>query len=352
MVMQTPKRNDFQRRGRCPGPVFLVVIGLLMAGLTGCYNPKEEKLNMMMAESHVIRTPAAQDVEDFNRQLLAGAEISTDPGDLLLGTGDLLQVEVFEAKELAAKVRVSSRGYITLPLVGPVEVKGLSAREAEVRIEELYREKYIKDPHVNVFVEEHYSQRVTLVGELKNPGTFDYPSKMRLLDVLSLAGGLNEKAGRTAQIRRMGQTSETSNTIIVDLDRMLHKGQSELNIQINGGDIIFVPAAGNYFISGAVLKPGAYPIKDQVFLLEAISTAGGFKSYADPDDVVVIRHTQDGERQVLELDLDDPGVQQMEIRDRDVIIAKSSAWGKFVTGFGINIGVPGVGGFGYQDPER
>ena len=144
----------------------------------------------------------------------------------------------------------------------------------------------------------------------------------------------------------------SDNTIIVDLDRMLRRGQNELNIQINGGDIIFVPAAGNYFISGAVLKPGAYPIKDQVFLLEAISTAGGFRAYADPDDVVVIRHTQDGERQVLELDLDDPGVQQMEIRDRDVIIAKSSAWGKFVTGFGINIGVPGVGGFGYHDPER
>jgi polysaccharide export outer membrane protein len=307
---------------------------------------------MMMAESHVLRTPASQDVEEFNRELLAGAQVNTDPGDLLLGTGDLLQVEVFEAKELAAKVRISSRGYITLPLVGPVEVKGLSAREAEMRIEELYREKYIKDPHVSVFVEEHYSQRVTLSGELKNPGTFDYPSKMRLLDVLSLAGGLNEKAGRSAQIRRMGKTAETSNTIIIDLDRMLRLGQNELNLQINGGDIIFVPAAGNYFISGAVKKPGAYPIKDQVFLLEAISAAGGFMAYADPDDVVVIRHTKDGDRQVMELDLDQPEVQELEIRDRDVIIAKSSAWGKFVTGFGINIGVPGFGGFGYQDPER
>jgi polysaccharide export outer membrane protein len=320
--------------------------------LTGCYNPKEEKLNMMMAESHVMRSPHAKEAEAFNQELLAGAQISTDPGDLLLGTGDLLQVEVFEAKELAAKVRVSSRGYVTLPLVGPVEVKGLSAREAEVRIEGLYREKYIKDPHVSVFVEEHYSQRVTLVGELKNPGTYDYPRKMRLLDVLSLAGGLTEKAGRSAQVRRMGSTPETSNTVIVDLDRMLNQGQGELNIEINGGDIVFVPAAGNYFISGAVLKPGAYPIKDQLFLLEAISAAGGFKAYADPDDVVVIRHTRDGERQVMELDLDDPEVQQLEIHDRDVIIAKSSAWGKFVTGFGINIGVPGVGGFGYQDPER
>ena len=343
------RNRDPRLRHGLGAPVLLLVV---LGAVFGCLNPKEEKLNMAMAESHVMRTPEAREAEDFNRELLAGAQISSDPGDLLLGTGDLLLVEVFEAKELAAKVRVSSRGYITLPLVGPVEVKGLSAREAELRIEDLYREKYIKDPHVSVFVEEHYSQRVTLVGELKSPGTYDYPRKMRLLDVLSLAGGLTEKAGRTAQVRRMGETAESSNTIIVDLDRMLHKGQGELNIEINGGDIIFVPAAGNFFISGAVERPGTYPIKDQLFLLEAISTAGGFKGYADPDDIVLVRHTTEGERQVLELDLDDPQVQQMVIQDRDVIIAKSSAWGKFVTGFGVSIGFPGVGSFGYTDPER
>ena len=141
--MRSEKQIFTQRPGRSPGLICLAILGMLVV-LVGCYNPKEEKLNMMMAESHVLRTPASQDVEEFNRELLAGAQVNTDPGDLLLGTGDLLQVEVFEAKELAAKVRVSSRGYITLPLVGPVEVKGLSAREAEMRIEELYREKYIK----------------------------------------------------------------------------------------------------------------------------------------------------------------------------------------------------------------
>ncbi len=70
----------------------------------------------------------------------------SDPSDYLLGAGDLLQISVFEAEELNAKVRVSSRGYVTLPLIGSVRVKGLSAREAEQKIEELYRERYIKNP--------------------------------------------------------------------------------------------------------------------------------------------------------------------------------------------------------------
>ena len=349
MTIRDGKHLPFGKPGGGPVRPLLLVLCLFLAA---CANPKEDKLNMMMAESHVMRTPEARDSEAFNRELLAGAQMNTDPADLLLGTGDLLQVDVFEAEELSSKVRVSSRGYITLPLVGPVEVKGLSAREAEMRIEALYREKYIKDPHVSVFVEEHYSQRVTLMGELKNPGTFDYPRKMRLLDVLSLAGGLTEKAGRTAQVRRMAEGAESGSTIIVDLDRMLQKGRDELNIEINGGDVIFVPAAGNFFISGAVLKPGTYPITDQLFLLEAIGTAGGLRPYADPDRIVLIRQTQDGERKVMELAADDPQVQQMEIQDRDVIIARASAWGKFVTGFGVQIGFPGVGSFGYQDPER
>ena len=348
-MMDKNNRNHAERLGRPLAATLLMALFVLLAG---CLNPHEEKLNMAIAESHVMRTPEARDAEEFNRELLAGAQVSNDPGDLLLGTGDLLQVEVFEAQELEAKVRVSSRGYITLPLVGPVEVKGLSAREAELRIEALYREKYIKDPHVSVFVEEHYSQRVTLVGELKKPGTYDYPRKMRLLDVLSLAGGLTEMAGRTAQVRRMGQTSDASNTIIVDLDSMVQKGRSELNIEINGGDIIFVPAAGNFFVSGAVNRPGTYPIKDELFILEAISTAGGLKNYADPDDIVLVRHEKSGERKVMDLDLDDPDVQRMVIQDRDVIIAKASAWGKFVTGFGVSVGVPGVGSFGYTDPDR
>jgi len=348
-MMDKNNRNHGERPGRRPTAILLLTLSVLLAG---CLNPHEEKLNMAMAESHVMRTPEARDTEEFNRELMAGAQISSDPADLLLGAGDLLEVEVFEAQELQAKVRVSSRGYITLPLVGPVEVKGLSAREAELHIEELYREKYIKDPHVSVFVEEHYSQRVTLLGELKSPGTYDYPRKMRLIAVLSLAGGLNEKASRTVQVRRMGQSQESSTTIIVDLDRILQKGQNEMNVEINGGDIIYVPAAGNFFISGAVNRPGTYPIMDELFLLEAISTAGGLKGYADADDIVLVRQNKFGERQVMDLDLDDPAVQQMVIQDRDVIIAKASAWGKFVTGFGVSIGMPGVGSFGYTDPDR
>jgi polysaccharide export outer membrane protein len=232
-----------------------------------------------------------------------------------------------------------------------VRVEDLTAREAEVHIEGLYREKYIKDPHVSIFVEEHFSQRVTLIGQFKNPGTYDYPSKQRLLDVMALGGGLDENAGRTAQIRRAGKADQTGETLIVDLELLIREGRSDLNIRINGGDVIFVPESGTYFISGAVRKPGAYPIKQRTILIEAIAAAGGLAPYADADRIILIRHLGDGQREMMELDLDVLNAQEQIIEDRDVIFARASAWGKLMHGFSINLGVPGAG-VGYRDPEN
>jgi polysaccharide export outer membrane protein len=333
------------------GGTAILIAVLAMAPFLGCSTGTQSKINSATIDSYSVQTLRTQETKEFNQKLLSSANVNVDPSDYLLGAGDLIQVTVFESEELNTKVRVSSRGYITLPLLGQVEVKGLSARETEVLIENLYREKYIKNPHISVFVEEHFSQRVTLMGQFKTPGTYDYLSKMRLLDVMALAGGLSDSAGRTAQIRRIGTGEEDSGTILVDLDKLIREGHSDLNVQINGGDVVFVPEAGMFFVDGAVRKPGAYHIKQRTILLEAISVAGGLAPYADPDSIILIRHLGDGERQVLELDLADVKVQETSISDRDIILVKVSPVGQLVQGLGINIGVPGLG-FGYRDPVR
>lgn len=323
----------------------------LVIMLSGCVSAKQQQLEQKMAASYSQRRIQNEEIATFNQKLLAGADLNSDPGDYLLGPGDLLQVTVFEADELGTTVRVSSRGYITLPLLGQVAVEGLTAREAEVHIENLYDQKYIKGPHVSIFVEEHVSQRVTLIGQFKSPGAYDYPSKQRLLDVMALGGGLADNAGRTAQIRRAGQASQSGETLIVDLELLIQGGHSDLNIEINGGDVIFVPEAGTFFITGAVRNPGAFPIKRQTVLIEALSAAGGLAPYADTDRIILVRHVGDGEREMMELDLDLVDAQEQVIQDRDVIFARASAWGKLMHGFRINLGVPGAG-VGYADPER
>jgi polysaccharide biosynthesis/export protein len=332
---------------------FILVFTMLGGILSGCGGNARHS-DTTLVEEYVAKGDKDEEIAKINQEVFARANMNIDPSDYLLGSGDLLQMEVFEAQNLNSKVRVSSRGYITLPLLGEVKVKGLSAREAEIKIEELYRAKYIKDPHISIFVEEHFSQRVTVVGQVKEPGTYDYFSKQRLLDVLALAGGLNDSSGRSVQIRRVGTTPGENNVVIVDLDRLIKEGSTQLNIEINGGDIIFVPEAGVFFADGAVRKPGPYRIKQKTSLNEAIMEAGGFAPYATKNqEVTLIRRLDTGEREILKLNLEEqPEGQDIEIQDRDVIIVEASGWGKFVHGTGFNLGIPGILGFGYRNPER
>lgn len=326
---------------------FMIVKAILFFGIFfGCVanNPKpQEDLSYPFNDNEIT---------EINEQILASAQMPADASDYLLGAGDLLQISVFEAKDLDTKVRVSSRGYITLPLLGSVSVKGLSAREAEQKIEDLYREKYIKDPHVGIFIEEHFSRRVTLMGQFKNPGTYDYFSKQRLLDVMALGGGLSEKAGLVVQIRKSSASPDGPGVFIVDLDKLIKEGNSELNIKINAGDVLFVPEAGVFFVDGAVRKPGSYYIKHQTTVQEAFVEAGGLAPYANKNQAVLVRYAENNQRKMIKLDLSQPDTLEMEVRDRDVLIAESSAFGKLVHGMGFYIGFPGVGGIGYHDPSR
>ena len=328
----------------------LVIVGLVvsLSILVGCVSNQTPNTGPKILPAQLKK----DEIADFNEQLFASARINTDPSDFLIGSGDLLQVKVFETEDLNTTVRVSSRGYVTLPLLGAVLVKELSAREAEEKIEDLYRERYIKDPHVSIFVEEHFSQRITLMGQFKNPGTYDYLSRQRLLDVMALGGGLSEKAGRVVQIRRYGGSPESHSVFIVDLDQLIKEGKSELNIQINSADVLFVPEAGTFFVDGAVRKPGAYFIQHETTMQEAFLEAGGLAPYANKQEATLIRYTGNGERQMIKLDLSQPESLELEVKDRDVIIAAASSFGKLANGFRFTMGVPGFGFVGYQDPEK
>jgi polysaccharide biosynthesis/export protein len=281
-------------------------------------------------------TPSSSEISQLNEKILAQAQMHSEPGDILIGEGDLLQVSVFEAKELEKTVRVSSRGFVSLPLVGQVQVSGLTAIEAEEKIEAMYETRFIKDPHVSVFVEEQISQRITLVGQFKKPGTYDYLSNQRLLDVIALGGGLSEQAGQIVQVRRTRHVHQGQpNTFIVDLDRLIKDGDVELNIRLIGGDVLFIPEAGVFFVGGAVRRPGAYPIKHKTVVQEGLVEAGGFESSAKKDKIKLVRMTESGERKIIDLDLNETSSNEMALKDRDILIVGEGGLG--TRGFSISV---------------
>ena len=238
--------------------------------------------------------------------------------------------------------RINSRGYVVLPLIEKVHLKGITAIEAEEKIEALYKKRYIKNPHVSIFIEEQLSQRVTLVGEFKNPGTYDYPARQSLIDVIALGGGLSDKAGQIVRIRKTRHVQGQPNTILVDLDRLIEKGDLQANIQIDGGDVIFIPEAGVFFVDGAVRRPGAYHIRHKTVVQEGLVEAGGFSSYAIKDRLKIVRITANGEREIIEVDLKKPNSKDIVLRNRDILIVDANPISKFFRGFSVHVAGTGI----------
>ncbi len=109
--------------------------------------------------------------------------------DYRIGAQDLLEIQVFGIDELKREVRVNSRGIISLPLIGPVVLAGLTSQDAEALIASKYAKDYLQDPQVSVFIKEFTSQRITLEGAVAKPGIYPIRGDITLMQAIALAGG-------------------------------------------------------------------------------------------------------------------------------------------------------------------
>jgi len=290
-------------------------------------------------------------ISDINKQIYLNAEMTNDVGDYILGSGDLLEIKVFETDKLNSTIRINSRGFATIPLIGTLHLQGLSAREAEMLIEQELRKNVLHNAHVTIFIKEHVSQRITLVGSFKKPGTYDYISKKKLLDIIAMAEGLSDNAGTILYLTRQSEDN-IKKTYMIDLDDLIKKGKMDLNITVLGGDVFFIPEAGFCYVDGAVRRPGAYPIKGLMKITEAIAAAGGLSTIANSEDIKLIRSTPDGKKDIVTIsysDIQQGKIDQVTIQDKDVVYVESSGTKTFFYGIGLNLGLPGLG-FGYRAP--
>ncbi len=327
-----------------------VGIALALAGCSSAHGPKATStVQQLMADD----VGTKQEIRKINEKLFSSVTAAPSLQDYVLGEGDLLQVTVFEADELKAETRVSSRGFVSLALIGPVEVRGLTTREAEQKVEDLYRQKYLQNPHLSIFVKEQLGGKITLLGAVKSPGSIPYLTRQRLLDVLATAGGLSDKAGRTVQVRRANEDpSLQPMTFMIDLDELIKEGSDEMNLEIKRGDVIFVPEAGMIYVDGAVKKPGNYPITQVMTVQEAIVTAGGFSITADEGDIKLVRATSSGKREVVQLsiaDVQEGSAHSMSVKDRDIVFVETNTPKAIIYGLRLN-SFGGLIGVGY-DPR-
>jgi polysaccharide export outer membrane protein len=256
---------------------------------------------------------------------------STGGGDdYRLGPEDVIEVRVFELDQLNRTVRVSGDGRIELPLVGSVDVSGLTANKVASQIADRLRDRYVQNPQVSIFITEFKSQKVSLLGAVANPATYPLSGQRRLLQLLAEAGSLGTSAGNTLYIFRQTDDGRSAR-LTVPLNELLLQGDPRWNVLLKSGDVITVPPEEAIAVTvlGAVSDPGVHklPVGDAGTLLKAIALAGGLNDRASKSGIQIKRTGSDGKETVIKVDLGDilsgkkPDV---VLREGDVVVVKES----------------------------
>lgn len=162
--------------------------------------------------------------------------------DYRLQPEDVLQITVYEQPDLTTKVRITSKGEISFPLLGKVDVTGLTVSELDDKLTKLLAEDYLVDPQVSIFIEEYRVKQVTVLGEVKEPGKYDMYTEREttVLEAVAMAGGFSDvaKVNGTRVIRSENGKERIIPIRITDITK---KGMKEKDIPLKPGDIIFVP---------------------------------------------------------------------------------------------------------------
>lgn len=243
---------------------------------------------------------------------LAQATVHAD--DYQLGPGDLVHVNVFDHPELSLDVRVSQSGNITFPLIGVVQVGGLSTRNAELLLARRLSEgSFIRQPQVSVIVSDFQSQKVGVVGQVTKPGQYSLTAAQKVLDLLSMAGGiLSDSAADYASLMRKDGSVQ-----IIDL-RKLFDGDLQANVDVHNGDTLAVPRAPEFYIYGQVQRPGSYRLGRNTTVSQAISMGGGLTKQGTERRAIVKRRDAKGVEKEYRIRTTDA------LQPNDVLLIKES----------------------------
>ncbi|MCS6927343.1 MAG: polysaccharide export protein [Candidatus Binatia bacterium] len=333
--------------------LFFLVLTVLGVGCTA--GPQPQHALLPPASPAPVAQPPA--LSELNQTLAAVALQAAAPvGDYRIGPEDLLQITLFNVPEgesnatpRVTEARVSQQGVITLPLLGQIPASGRTTAEMEKILKERYA-TYLRNPLVGVTVKEYRSQRVSVIGAVQRPGVFELTGPKTLIDLLSMAGGVSQTAGRQVHLYRQGPNGRESQ--IFDLYTLLRRPGADpaelAKLIVQAGDIINVPEAGMFFVDGAVKRPGSFPLNRPYTLSQALSAAGGVDfELAKTSEITVIRRQGGNEIATVSYNFDaikagrapDPAIEA-----EDVIVVPVSGAKYFVRRFvgslihGVSIG--------------
>ena len=239
------------------------------------------------------------------------------PGDYRLGPGDSIKVQVYQNPELSFEVRVSESGVVNYPLVGPIQLGGLTVGEAEQRVAKGLRDANIlKAPQVSINVATVRGSQVAVLGEVNKPGRFPLETtNVRVSEMLAAAGGVTQNCDDRVVVTgtRSGQPFRKE----VDV-QALFAGRSTDDITLQPCDTLFVTKAPTFYISGEAQKPGTYRIERGMTVQQAVAAGGGITNRGSMRRIRITRTQPDGHKVTLDPNLTDV------VQPGDVLIVRES----------------------------
>ena len=261
----------------------------------------------------VLRTLRSRAVMALLAAAFAGAAVSAQSaGDYVIGPQDVLTIQVFDQADLGGKYAVETDGTFSFPLVGRVKAGGLTLRAFEEALKTKLADGFFRNPQVTVGVEQYRSQRVFVMGEVRNPGPVPLTGGMTLIEALARAGSTSPTASGEVSIVRAPQgakgpmlpNQEDGAEMFRARVRDLEAGSLKQNIELRDGDTIFVPRAETLYVFGQVKNPGAYALQTDTTVLQALSLAGGVTENGAMNRIKVVRIVE-GDKRELKVKLTD-----------------------------------------------
>ncbi len=230
----------------------------------------------------------------------SGAAAANPVPPLMIGSGDLIEVSMFENPDMSGRYRVDEMGDITIPLIGHVHVAGMTANEAARKIEQLYVEDQILLPansHATVFISEYATQGITINGEVKSPGVYPALGVHKLNDLIAAAGGVTQLASSHVVIMHK---DDPGNPLTVEYNPAALKPIIP-DVQMFPGDSILVPKAGVVYVGGNVARPGVYVLEGRRALTveEVMALAGNGGHASAMKRVLLVRTLDDGRKESI-----------------------------------------------------
>jgi polysaccharide biosynthesis/export protein len=270
----------------------------------------------------------------------AAVPVQMSQSPIRIEAGDLIDVQVFNTPELSAKLRVSQDGLIRLPGAGGVNVGGLTPLQAGATIEKNLRDSQIMfDPHVTVLVTEYSTQGISVLGEVRKPGTYLLLGQHSLYDALSAAGGVTQQLGSSIQITHQ---SDPTRPVTVPVSSPNYSELQRLT-EVKPGDVIVVARAETIYVVGDVGHPGEFFIENgqKLSVLNAIALAQGVNPTARGAKASIVRKTAAG-AETIPVNLNriaKNNGENLTLRPADVLVVPRSGAKQF-----LNVVLPGVTG--------